>query len=153
MDWTKADKPTIYAGFSLRGLNDLGKIYTNKVRQSDYVHNEEYCKGCKIVTCDYNDLIQDDKALYILDPPYIQTIASTYKNWFRVSDFLKLYERIKNLDNFILFTSYRSGAHDVLNYLHEDITTFCDHVINFKSHVRYLNPKTDEIAYIRLRGL
>ena len=152
VDWAKADKQTVYTGFSLKGLNNQGKIYTNKVRQSDYEIKREYLQGCTVVNLDYKELIKKDDSLYVLDPPYIQTNNNQYKDWFSISDFLELYERIKNLDNFILFTSYRSGAYDVLNYLHKDITTFCDHVINFKSHARQMNPKTDEVAYIRLRG-
>jgi len=152
VDWTKADKQTVYTGFSLKGLNDQGKLYTNKVRQSEYEIKSEYLKGCAVVNLDYKELIKKDEALYILDPPYIQTNNNQYKDWFSISDFLELYDRIKKLDNFILFTSYRSGAYDVLNYLHKDITTFCDYAINFKSHARYSNPKTDEIAYIRLDG-
>lgn len=152
VDWAKADKQTVYVGFSLRGLNDQEKIYTNKVRQSDYEIKSEYLRGCTVVNLDYKELIKKDEALYILDPPYIQTNNNQYKDWFSISDFLELYDRVKELDNFILFTSYRSGAYDVLNYLHKDITTFCDYMINFKSHARQMNSKTDEIAYIRLDG-
>lgn len=152
VDWMKADKQTVYAGFSLKGLNDQGRIYTNKVRQSDYEIKSEYLRGCTVVNLDYKELIKKDDSLYVLDPPYIQTNNNQYKDWFSISDFLELYDRIKKLDNFILFTSYRSGAYDVLNYLHKDITTFCDYAINFKSHARHSNPKTDEIAYIRLDG-
>lgn len=154
VDWNETDRNTVYVNFSLGGLSDRNTLYINKLRQSDYVHNEEYCRGCKIVTCDYEELIQDDRALYILDPPYIQTNSNTYKNWFSIADFLKLYERIKNLDNFILFTSYRSGAYDVLNYLHKDIKTFSDDILESKSCAGISTAKgVEELAYIRLRGL
>lgn len=154
VDWNEVDRNTVYVNFSLGRLDDKNRLYVNKLRQSDYVYNKDYCKGCKIVTCDYDELIQDDKALYILDPPYIQTTSNTYKNWFSIADFLELYERIKNLDNFILFTSYRSGAYDVLNYLHKDIKTFSDDILESKSCAGISVAKgVEELAYIRLRGL
>ena len=150
VNWSEVDKKTIYSNFSMMGVGDMDTVYINQVRQSDYIYNGLYCKNCVITHSDYKGLIKNDKSLYILDPPYIQTAANRYKNWFTIADFLKLFDIVKNLDNFVLFTSYRSGAYDIINHAFPDIKKFCNDVLESKSTAGLNGKSINELAYIKI---
>ena len=147
IDWTKVSKGTVYMYFSLIGIGTVGDLYVNKVRRTDFIYDERYCKGCVVKHCDYSELIQNDDSLYILDPPYIQTDCNRYKNWFTISDFLKLFDKTKEMSNYILFTSKRSGAYDIIN--HYCTKEFWSEIIWGKSAVN-ITRNTNEVAYIKL---
>nr|DAF27446.1 MAG TPA: methyltransferase [Caudoviricetes sp.] len=100
IDWTKVSKGTVYMYFSLIGIGTVGDLYVNKVRRTDFIYDERYCKGCVVKHCDY-----------------------------------------------ILFTSKRSGAYDIIN--HYCTKEFWSEIIWGKSAVN-ITRNTNEVAYIKL---
>lgn len=82
-----------------------------------------YLDGVRRVQTDGFILLDEWKekdCVLILDPPYLQTIASGYKKSFRLKDFLELIFYIKD-KSFILFNSDRVDILDILEFANKHL--------------------------------
>ena len=91
----------------------------NCVRKNDY-NAEGYLEGVELVHFDYKILYNiwklDRFAVFIVDPPYLSTECSVYKNYWRLRDYLDVLCVLKN-NPYIYFTSDKSSILELCEWL------------------------------------
>ena len=98
----------------------LGKetLY-NCVRMNDY-NAENYLEGVVIESLDYKELFakyQDiTNVVFLVDPPYLSTEVGTYKNYWKLKDYLDVLD-VLNGTNYIYFTSNKSSIIELCEWM------------------------------------
>lgn len=91
----------------------------NCVRQSNYV-TDGYLDGINVVTLDYKELFTKYKdcpnVVYLVDPPYLSTDASTYKGYWKLRDYLDVLNVLENT-NYFYFTSNKSQIVELCEWI------------------------------------
>lgn len=112
----------LFSGKSANNLTELAKYaFYFCIPLCDYSEHCDYLEGIEAVCEDFRDLLDkykhNQKALFVLDPPYICTSQETYKleTFFDLIDFLDLTKRVRA--PFILFSSTKS---EFLRYMEFD---------------------------------
>ncbi|MFV2030493.1 hypothetical protein [Neisseria sp. S1] len=99
----------------------LGKHMYNCIRQTDYPDAYNYLKGLEIVSQPFQTLLpqytSQKNTLLVLDPPYVSTLQSMYKNasYFGMVEFLRLVHMVR--PPFVFFSSSRSEFMDYLDFI------------------------------------
>ncbi|WP_289054143.1 DNA adenine methylase [Carboxylicivirga marina] len=95
----------------------------NCVRKSDY-KTEGYLEGLHIVRNDYKVLFEQYKGIpgvvFIVDPPYLSTEVGTYKNYWRLSDYLDVLNVLKD-SSYFYFTSDKSSIIELCEWLETNL--------------------------------
>lgn len=99
------------------------KLYNN-LNENEYKETGTYFEGLKIYSKDWHELFEEiikgnqgknKKILFIMDPPYLYTDKSQYKNnYWLLNDSLKLFEIIAGYDS-LLFSSDVSGFKELID--------------------------------------
>lgn len=91
----------------------------NCVRMSDY-YTDGYLDGLTIESTDYKDLFfkyKDNKnVVFLVDPPYLSTDVGTYKNYWKLKDYLDVLDVLKDT-NYIYFTSDKSNIIELCEWM------------------------------------
>ena len=91
----------------------------NCVRMSDY-NTENYLEGVVIESLDYKELFskyQDNpNVVFLVDPPYLSTDVGTYKNYWKLKDYLDVLD-VLNGTNYIYFTSNKSNIIELCEWM------------------------------------
>nr|WP_321409357.1 hypothetical protein [uncultured Carboxylicivirga sp.] len=95
----------------------------NCLRKSDY-NADGYLDGLHIVKSDYKELFQLYKdiegVVFIVDPPYLSTEVGTYKNYWRLSDYLDVLNVLKE-SSYFYFTSDKSSIIELCDWLEKNL--------------------------------
>jgi site-specific DNA-adenine methylase len=83
-----------------------------------------YLSGVETVRLDYRELVsqyKDGDALFIFDPPYLNTDNTRYKNaaYWKIKDYLSVVKAMRGLD-YIYFTSEKSQVEELFLYLQDE---------------------------------
>lgn len=93
----------------------------NKVKKSDYICNG-YLDGLEIVKSDYKALFErfrDRKGVvFFVDPPYLSTDVGTYKNYWKLADYLDVLTILQQC-SYIYFTSNKSSIVELIEWISE----------------------------------
>lgn len=110
----------LFSGRQVASLKELfEQNWYNTIRKSDYPNAVGYLDGLEITHQSYDTLlpqfIDNPKALFVLDPPYVNTNQTAYRqnNYFGMVEFLRLMNMVR--PPFIFFSSTRSEILDYLN--------------------------------------
>lgn len=91
----------------------------NCIRQSNY-STDNYLDGIEIVSLDYKELFNQYKNLpnvvFLVDPPYLSTDASTYKSYWKLRDYLDVLQVLDNT-NYFYFTSNKSSIIELCEWI------------------------------------
>ena len=91
----------------------------NKVRLSDYTA-AGYLDGLEVVSKDYsvlfNEYKDEDNVVYLVDPPYLQTDNSTYKNYWSLKDYLNVLTVLID-KKYFYFTSNKSSIIELCEWI------------------------------------
>ena len=91
----------------------------NTVRQSLF-SADGYLDGLEVVHADYKDLFAKYKDLpnvvFLVDPPYLSTDVSTYKNCWKIKDYLEVLEVLKDT-RYFYFTSNKSSIIELCEWI------------------------------------
>lgn len=91
----------------------------NTVRQSAYDANG-YLDGIEVVTIDYKQLFAKYKDLpnvvFLVDPPYLSTDTGTYKNVWKLKDYLDVLQVLDGT-NYFYFTSNKSSIIELCEWI------------------------------------
>ncbi|CAA0221941.1 DNA adenine methylase [Tenacibaculum maritimum] len=103
--------------FNLESLKK--QTFYNKVRKHNY-NAENYLKGVEIVSLDYKLLFNKYKryenVVFIVDPPYLSTNSKTYKNYWKLTDYLNVLKVLKS-NNYFYFTSSKSNVIELCEWI------------------------------------
>ncbi|MCD8435878.1 DNA adenine methylase [Tenacibaculum dicentrarchi] len=109
--------------FSMNYVKDLESLkkqtFYNKVRKSDF-DATDYLNGVDIVSTDYKKLFKKyencKNVVFLVDPPYLSTDCTTYKNYWKLADYLDVLKVLKNTKYFY-FTSNKSSIVELCEWI------------------------------------
>jgi hypothetical protein len=91
----------------------------NCVRSSPYTV-DNYLDGLNIESVDYKELFAKyktaDKVVFLVDPPYLSTEVGSYKNYWKLKDYLDVLD-VLNGTNYIYFTSNKSSIIELCEWM------------------------------------
>lgn len=91
----------------------------NVVRQSNY-SAEGYLNGLEIVQQDYLELFNKyggfENVVFLIDPPYLQTTSKTYKNYWKLGDYLNVLKVLEG-QRYFYFTSNKSSIIELCEWM------------------------------------
>lgn len=101
--------------FSMNYVSSLEELkkqkFYNKIRKSSY-DATGYLEGVNLVKSDYKELFYRYKdvknVVFLVDPPYLSTDCTTYKNYWKLADYLDVLKVLKKT-NYFYFTSNKSS--------------------------------------------
>ncbi|MBN2259834.1 MAG: hypothetical protein JW702_04790, partial [Clostridiales bacterium] len=94
------------------------------VRKADY-NADGYLDGLEVVRCDYKELFNRFKAkpgvVFFVDPPYLSTETGSYKNYWKLADYLDVLNVLKESSCFY-FTSNKSSIIELCDWLETNLS-------------------------------
>lgn len=91
----------------------------NCVRNSDY-NADGYLDGLTITQLDYKELFTEYKdypnVVFLVDPPYLSTETGTYKNYWKLRDYLDVLDVLEGT-NYVYFTSNKSHIVELCEWM------------------------------------
>ncbi len=120
VDYITLSSSILFSMNTVKSIVELDKatLY-NKVRKGNY-SAVGYLEGLEIVSTDYKLLHakyrDNKKVIFLVDPPYLSTDCSTYKNYWKLTDYLDV---LKVLDGskFFYFTSNKSSIIELCEWM------------------------------------
>lgn len=85
----------------------------NTIRKSNFELATDYLAGIEVVSMDYKDLYRKykniDNVVFLVDPPYLSTDATTYNSdsYWKLKDYLEIMDTLHG-SNYFYFTSNKS---------------------------------------------
>ena len=109
--------------FSMNYVQSLDELKANTlyncVRKNDY-NATGYLDGLTIVRKDYKELFAQYKdmanVVFLVDPPYLSTESGTYKNYWKLGDYLDVLDVLKGKPYFY-FTSNKSSILELCEWV------------------------------------
>lgn len=97
----------------------IKQTFYNRVRKSDFSATG-YLDNVKFVQGDYKKLFdkysKNKKVIFLVDPPYLSTDCSTYKNYWKLTDYLDVL-KVLNVNNYFYFTSNKSSVIELCEWI------------------------------------
>ncbi|REH00253.1 DNA adenine methylase [Flavobacterium aquicola] len=91
----------------------------NCIRMSDY-NADNYLDGVIVESLDYKELFSkyqyQNNVVFLVDPPYLSTEVGTYKNYWKLKDYLDVLD-VLNGTNYIYFTSNKSNIIELCEWM------------------------------------
>ena len=91
----------------------------NCVRNSDY-NVDNYLDGLIIESIDYKELFikyrDSEKVIFMVDPPYLSTDVGSYKNYWKLKDYLDVLDVLDGT-NYMYFTSNKSHIIELCEWM------------------------------------
>ena len=129
------------------------KLYNN-LNGNDFKESGKYFEGLKIYSKDWHELFEEiikkyqgknKKILFIMDPPYLYTDKSQYKNnYWLLNDSLKLFEIIAGFDS-LLFSSDKSGFKELIAATNKYFKTNINYKIIYNKMTKINKPREDYV--------
>lgn len=95
------------------------QTFYNRVRLTDY-DATGYLNGVEFVSSEYKEVFKRFKnkpnVVFLVDPPYLSTDCSTYKNYWKLADYLDVLKVLIN-SNYFYFTSNKSSVIELCEWI------------------------------------
>ena len=120
VDYTTLSSSVLFSPNYVANFEELKQstLYNNII-QKDYNCNG-YLEGLEVVKYDYRELFEQFKTqknvVFIVDPPYLSTKTGSYKNYWKLADYLDVLNVIKDV-SYIYFSSNKSSIIELLQWL------------------------------------
>ena len=110
----------LFSGKWVTSLAELRRhTMYNRVRPGAY-ECDGYLEGLEVVHMDYRDLFErergNNRALFVLDPPYLTTECGMYENYWTLTDYLNVLRLLKGT-KYVYFTSDKSQIVELCQWL------------------------------------
>jgi hypothetical protein len=154
VDWLTISCSLLFSMKYVLNFEDMKKqaLY-NTIKQTDY-DATGYLDGLKVVSKDYKALFDEYKHLpnvvFLVDPPYLSTDVSTYKNCWQMKDYLDVLQVLEGT-NYFYFTSNKSSIVELCEWI-ETRTVAKNPFANAKietmnASINYISSYTDIMLY------
>ena len=126
----------------------------NNIKATNYPLCRDYFDGLTITSCDYKEVFNSYKdtpnVVFLVDPPYLSTDSSTYKMYWKLSDYLDVLTILAG-HRFIYFTSNKSSIVELCEWVGKNKLIGnpfenC-HRREFNAHMNYNSSYTDIMLY------
>ncbi|CAA0144688.1 DNA methyltransferase [Tenacibaculum maritimum] len=123
VDFITISSSILFSMNYVQSYEELEKqTFYNKVRKSDYSADGYLC-GVEFVHGEYKEIFEKYKdtsnVVFLVDPPYLSTDSSTYKNYWRLSDYLDVLKVLKDT-NYFYFTSNKSSIVELCEWIEDN---------------------------------
>ncbi|WP_271407277.1 DNA adenine methylase [Tenacibaculum soleae] len=123
VDYVTLSANVLFSMNYVTSFNELEKqTFYNKVRKSNY-KSDNYLNGVEFVRNDYKELFnkyKDDKnVVFLVDPPYLSTDCKTYKNYWKLTDYLDVLKVLYH-HNYFYFTSNKSSIVELCKWIEDN---------------------------------
>lgn len=126
----------------------------NNIKATNYLLCSDYLDGLTITSCDYKEVFNSYKdtpnVVFLVDPPYLSTDSSTYKMYWKLSDYLDVLTILTG-HRFIYFTSNKSSIVELCEWVGKNKligNPFQNcHRREFNAHMNYNSSYTDIMLY------
>ena len=124
VDYITLSGSLLFSGNWAQSYEELSKqTMYNRMVKTDY-NVANYLSGLEITHCDYRELFNahkaNKKALFLLDPPYLQTEHSAYKadTYWQLKDYLDVLTLLDDT-KYVLFTSGKSQIIELCDWINQ----------------------------------
>ncbi|AMO19243.1 DNA adenine methylase [Flavobacterium columnare] len=120
VDYITLSSSILFSMKYVQSYSDLEKetLY-NCIRQSDYTA-DGYLDGLVIESSDYKELFlkykTEKNVVFLVDPPYLSTEVGTYKNYWKLKDYLDVLDVLDGT-NYLYFTSNKSQIVELCEWM------------------------------------
>lgn len=113
VDYITLSASLLFSGKRATGYEELSKEnFYNGLKHDDYPQPTGYLDGVEILRDDYRTIYEQYKnvpgVVFVLDPPYLSTDVGSYRNYWKLSDYLDVLVILRD-SNYIYFTSEKSN--------------------------------------------
>lgn len=120
VDYITISSAVLFSGKYATTMEELKKhTFYNVIRASDYVV-DGYLDGLTIVSDDYRAIFEKYKnipgVIFFVDPPYLSTDVTTYKNYWKLTDYLNVLD-VLNGTRYFYFTSNKSSIVELCEWM------------------------------------
>lgn len=124
VDYITLSGSLLFSGNWAQSYEELSKqTMYNRMVKTDY-NVANYLSGLEVTHCDYRELFNahkaNKKALFLLDPPYLQTEHSAYKadTYWQLKDYLDVLTLLDDT-KYVLFTSGKSQIIELCDWINQ----------------------------------
>lgn len=124
VDYITLSGSLLFSGNWAQSYEELSKqTMYNRMVKTDY-NVANYLSGLEVTHCDYRELFNahkaNKKALFLLDPPYLQTEHSAYKadTYWKLKDYLDVLTLLDDT-KYVLFTSGKSQIIELCDWINQ----------------------------------
>lgn len=124
VDYITLSGSLLFSGNWAQSYEELTKqTMYNRMAKTDY-NVANYLSGLEVTHCDYRELFNahkaNKKALFLLDPPYLQTEHSAYKadTYWQLKDYLDVLTLLDDT-KYVLFTSGKSQIIELCDWINQ----------------------------------
>ncbi len=126
----------------------------NVVRTTGYVC-DGYVDGLEVVRKDYRELFAEyagrKDVVFLLDPPYLSTQATSYECYWKLADYLDVLNVLKGDVSFFYFTSNKSSILELCEWVSANLgaqNPFADAIRKqHETHLNYQSKNEDIMLY------
>ena len=155
VDYITLSSSLLFSMKYVTSYEDLEKetLYNN-IKATNYLLCSDYLDGLTITSCDYKEVFNSYKdtpnVVFLVDPPYLSTDSSTYKMYWKLSDYLDVLTILAG-HRFIYFTSNKSSIVELCEWIGKNKligNPFQNcHRREFNAHMNYNSSYTDIMLY------
>ncbi len=144
VDYITLSASVLFSGKYATNFEQMQKhTMYNVVKMTGYVC-DGYIDGLEVVRKDYRELFAEyagrKDVVFLLDPPYLSTQATTYECYWRLSDYLDVLNVLQDDVSFFYFTSNKSSILELCEWIGTNLgvkNPFADALR--QQHKTYLN--------------
>ena len=123
VDYLTLGTSLLFSGQWAKSFKELSsEVFYNRVKQTDY-NAVGYLDGLQIEHKDYKELFNEYKdnkrVLFLIDPPYLATDCTSYKNYWGLSEYLDVLKILVGT-RYIYFTSNKSQIIELCKWIKEN---------------------------------
>lgn len=123
VDYLTLGTSLLFSGQWAKSFKELSsEVFYNRVKQTDY-NAVGYLDGLQIEHKDYKELFNEYKGnkrvLFLIDPPYLTTDCTSYKNYWGLSEYLDVLKILVGT-RYIYFTSNKSQIIELCEWIKEN---------------------------------
>lgn len=123
VDYITLGSSLLFSGKWAKSFQELSKeTMYNVVRKADF-DVTGYLDGLEVVHKDYRELFaqfKDDRdVLFLIDPPYLATDATSYENYWRLADYLDVLKLLVGT-KYVYFTRNKSQIVELCEWINEN---------------------------------
>lgn len=120
VDYLTLGTSLLFSGQWASNFKELSaEAFYNRVKQTDY-NADGYLDGLQIERKDYKELFNEfrdnKRVLFLIDPPYLSTNCISYKNYWRLSEYLDVLKILVGT-KYIYFTSNKSHIIELCEWI------------------------------------